>query len=191
MAQKAFDPQNHLSRIKGQEYLEVKWRIAWLRNEFRDAVIETDLVTHDAGRAIFKATVSLPNGGRATGFGSDTAKASPNYIEKAETKAIGRALAGLGFGTQFCTDFDDASPPPDQALATPPAERMTPAQRRRIDFAAGDLRLGQDQLDAISRQTVGKALNVLTRREASTLINALEARRAQPQPPVRLNEFVS
>jgi hypothetical protein len=29
-----------------------------------------------------------------------------DYIEAAETKALGRALAALGYGTQFCQDFD-------------------------------------------------------------------------------------
>ena len=32
-----------------------------------------------------------------------------DYIEAAETKAIGRALAALGYGTQFCSDFDFSS----------------------------------------------------------------------------------
>jgi hypothetical protein len=45
----------------------------------------------------------------ATGHGSETARDFKDYIEKAETKAIGRALAALGFGTQFAPDIDDGS----------------------------------------------------------------------------------
>jgi hypothetical protein len=51
--------------------------------------------------AIFKATVSVPSGGKATGYGSETAGDFPDFIEKAETKAIGRALNALGYGAQF------------------------------------------------------------------------------------------
>ena len=31
----------------------------------------------------------------------------PDYIEKSETGAIGRALAACGFGTQFAPDLDE------------------------------------------------------------------------------------
>ncbi len=48
----------------------------------------------------------LPSGGRATGYGSEAQGDFADYIEKAETKAIGRALAALGYGTQFALDFD-------------------------------------------------------------------------------------
>ena len=50
--------------------------------------------------------VSIPGGGSATGWGSESSGDFRDYLEKAETKAIGRALAALGFGTQFCPDFE-------------------------------------------------------------------------------------
>ncbi len=56
--------------------------------------------------AVFRAEVILPNGGRATGYGSEAQADFADYIEKAETKAIGRALAALGYGTQFALDFE-------------------------------------------------------------------------------------
>ena len=73
----------------------------WLRKEHPDAEIVTELVQHDPQMAIFKATVTVPTGGRATGYGSETASDFPDFIEKAETKAIGRALNALGYGAQF------------------------------------------------------------------------------------------
>jgi hypothetical protein len=33
MSDKQFDPAKHLTNLKGSEYLEVKWRLVWLRNE--------------------------------------------------------------------------------------------------------------------------------------------------------------
>ena len=60
----------------------------------------------EGGFALFRAEVEIPNGGKATGWGSETVRDFHDYIEAAETKAIGRALAALGYGTQFCSDFD-------------------------------------------------------------------------------------
>jgi hypothetical protein len=113
-----FEPARHLTRISGSDYLEVKWRLVWMRDQHPDATITTELVKLDrvtAGngkeveRAIFRAHVSVPGGGEATGYGSETENDFRDHIEKAETKAIGRALAALGFGTQFCDDHDFGS----------------------------------------------------------------------------------
>ncbi len=106
MATKGFDAGKYLTDLNGREYLEVKWRLLWLRTEHPDAVIATELVKHGAGLALFRARVAVPGGGEATGWGSETADDFEDFIEKAETKALGRALAALGYGTQFCEDFD-------------------------------------------------------------------------------------
>lgn len=106
MAAKGFNASKYLTDLNGKDYLEVKWRLLWLRTEHPDASIETELVKHEADMALFRARVSLVEGGNATGWGSETADDFGDYIEKAETKALGRALAALGYGTQFCEDFD-------------------------------------------------------------------------------------
>src|SRR5215213_10692860 len=118
MSEKAFDASRYVVKLRGKEYLEVKWRLLWLRTVHPDAAIETELVSHDPQRqmAIFKARVSLPGragadpalpgGGSATGWGQEEAADFGDYLEKAETKALGRALAALGFGTQFTEDFE-------------------------------------------------------------------------------------
>ena len=99
-----FDPAQYLSKFDGKDYLEVKWRIMWLRSEYPDAHVATEIVQHneEAGFALFRAEVELPGGGRSTGWGSETVRDFHDYIEAAETKALGRALASLGYGTQFC-----------------------------------------------------------------------------------------
>ena len=106
MPAKAFDASKYLTDLHGREYLEVKWRLLWLRTEHADAVVHTELVKHGSGLALFRARVAIPGAGEATGWGSETADDFEDYIEKAETKALGRALAALGYGTQFCEDFD-------------------------------------------------------------------------------------
>src|SRR4051794_17089448 len=102
-----FEPAKYLVNLNGKgEYLEVKWRHLWLRTEHPDAVIETELVRLEDRDAVFKARVSIPGGGSATGWGSESAGDFRDFLEKAETKAIGRALAALGFGTQYCHDHE-------------------------------------------------------------------------------------
>lgn len=105
-----FNPNEHMMKLKGKDYLQVAWRIVWLRDEHKDYSIATDLLTHDPvnGAAVFKATIADNNGVvLATGHGSETRKDFGDYLEKAETKAIGRALAYLGYGTQFAPELEE------------------------------------------------------------------------------------
>lgn len=97
----AYDPSGDLTRIGRAEYLEVKNRIKWLRDTDPQARIECELLREDKDSALFKATVELTTGGKASAHGSETKGDFRDFLEKAETKALGRALAMLGFGTQF------------------------------------------------------------------------------------------
>lgn len=139
-----FDPSKFLVKARGnREYLEVKWRLVWLRSEHPDAVITTELKRLDEGFALFFAQVTIPDdGGSATGWGSETARDFPDFIEKAETKALGRALAALGYGTQFCLDFEMGNQVADAPVATPttpvrkpptPVRKPTAPVRRLTD----------------------------------------------------------
>ena len=47
-----FDPSRYLTKVSGSDYLEVKWRLLWLRQTHPDASIETELVTHDGQAAM-------------------------------------------------------------------------------------------------------------------------------------------
>jgi hypothetical protein len=126
-----FDPTPYLRQLRGRgggDYLDVKWRLLWLRKEHPDAELITEMVEHDQQMAIFKATVTLPTGGKATGYGSETANDFPDFIEKAETKAIGRALNALGFGAQFGERGDEpASAPASRPAQERPAARPVAA----------------------------------------------------------------
>ena len=129
----AFDASKYLTDLGGRDYLEVKWRLLWLRTEHPDAIIETELVKHTPGLALFRARVSVPGAGIATGWGSETASDFEDYIEKAETKALGRALAALGYGTQFCEDFDfSAERDRPRRRASPALKGAPPIDRRPV-----------------------------------------------------------
>ena len=85
-----FNAQEHITIIDGGAYLEVKWRLVWLREQHPDAVIETSMEESSRDHAIFKASVRLPDGASATGWGSEYREQFQNFIEAAETKALGR-----------------------------------------------------------------------------------------------------
>ncbi len=134
----AFSPDQHLRNLKGQQYLDVKWRLMWLREEHPQARIATEMVHLDTEQklAVFKAEVSIPDKGSATGFGSETERDFPQgWVEKAETKAIGRALAALGFGTQFALELDEGDRVVDSPV-TASGPRASRAERSSLKVVA-------------------------------------------------------
>ena len=101
----AFDPNQHMMQLKGKDYLQVAWRLVWFREDHPDWCIDPQLVEHDADHAIFRAVIIDENGiQKCAGHGSESKKDFGDFLEKAETKAVGRALAMLGYGTQFAAD---------------------------------------------------------------------------------------
>jgi hypothetical protein len=94
-----------ISDIKGKDYLEVKYRLVWFREVHPLFTIETTIVNLSEKAAVVKAVIKDETGRvLATSHKSETEKGFFDFMEKAETGAIGRALALLGFGTQFCAD---------------------------------------------------------------------------------------
>ncbi len=194
--QSAFDPSKYLTKVSGRDYLEVKWRLVWLRSIHPDAQIETELVEHQNQTAVFRAKVTLPSGASATGWGSEGNDDFGDYLEKAETKAIGRALAALGFGTQFTQDFDfgaeqqrvvdspvdirsaRASRPPVSAQQG--RQEATPRQIKYLHAVAREVGLTGEDLEERSQQAFGTSLNELRRRDVSALIEQIQGERPVP-----------
>ncbi|WP_069805305.1 hypothetical protein [Thermogemmatispora onikobensis] len=130
-----------------RDYLPVQWRLVWFRELCPQGTIETEMVHLDLEReteeeyygynsetrrnekmvrrargfVIFRAVVRDGKGGVATGTKSEKAASFPDFIEKAETGAIGRALAALGFGTQFAPELDE-----EHRIVDSPVERAAP-----------------------------------------------------------------
>jgi len=133
----AFNPNNHLLQLKSkngvQDYLPVAYRVVWFRELCPEGTIHTELVQFDPDRetsaevyqwneqsrksekvkvtrkgwAMFRASVTDGKGATATAHGSEGCADFLDFLEKAETKSIGRALALLGYGTQFASEFDE------------------------------------------------------------------------------------
>lgn len=105
-----FDVNTHLMDLKGRAYLQVMWRLVWFRDEHPNWNIETAIQSLDIenGHAVFTCKICDENGvQKSSGYGSESIKDFRDYIEKAETKAVGRALAMLGYGTQFSPELDE------------------------------------------------------------------------------------
>src|SRR5687767_7498163 len=94
-----------LLNLRGREYLEVKYRLVWFREDHPDWSIETEIMNVTDTSAYARATVRDETGRIiATSHKFESVQGFPDFIEKAETGAIGRALALIGYGTQFCAD---------------------------------------------------------------------------------------
>ena len=94
-----------LLNLRGKEYLEVKYRLVWFREDHPDWSIETELANVTDTSAYAKAIIRDESGRIiATSHKFESVQGFPDFIEKAETGAIGRALALIGYGTQFCAD---------------------------------------------------------------------------------------
>lgn len=194
---KMFDPAKYLTKVGSADYLEVKWRLVWLREVHPDATLETKLLAHDANSAIVWANVAIPGGGSASGIGSETYDDFRDFHEKAETKAIGRALAALGFGTQFCPDHDfgaesgavvdspvgrpGQSRPPfpntNRGGSNGPSQEATPRQLKFIEAIWREYRIPEEDGMTEIERLYKKPMGQLDRKEASAYIEQLQSRR--------------
>lgn len=193
MSEERFNPREHLRTFyrnqKDQDgrsqrveikYLDVKWRIVWFREEHPHGSITTELLTAPgADPAVVKATVTIENGVSCTSMGQCAKEKWADALEKSETRSIGRALALLGYGTQFTEDFDEGS-----ALADSPQESsgkrsgnapasITKAQRGMILAKSEACGLSEAQLGKLL-QRYDASLDTLTKDQASRVIDSLQ-----------------
>jgi hypothetical protein len=160
-----FNPNDHLVQLKSRDglrdYLPVQWRLVWFRQRCPNGSIETEMIHLDLDReteeeieawneehqanekvvkqakgvAVFRAVVKDGKGGVGVGTKSEKAASFPDYIEKAETGAIGRALAALGYGTQFAPELDEehriVDAPVTRGASTPAVNGRRPVTAMR------------------------------------------------------------
>lgn len=176
-----FNPAAYLETVTGEDgteaqILSVQNRVMWFRMVYRAGRIETEPVSAGIqGTVVIKASVFTDEGVLlATGMGSaglQDAFWGSRAVECAETKAIGRALANAGFGTQYCQDLDTqpgnlpdaphATTPKNTPSATPTVseqtirelcDKMTSQTAQQTMLASGAFR-GEVVLDVIEMAT--------------------------------------
>ena len=142
----SFDVKKHLIKVQGgKEYLPVANRLVWMREEHPDWAVITEAVEINLVEkyAVFRATIMDENGKMiGTGTKFENASGFCDYIEKAETGSIGRALAVCGYGTQFAPELDEGdrladSPQPNGNADN--GEVATDSQKKLINSMVGKL----------------------------------------------------
>jgi len=145
-----FDPAKHMIRIRirggGQtDYLPARARILWIRHDHPTAQIVTELVFISEKTARVRCTITLPDGAVATAHASENADAFPDYLEKAETSAVSRACALMGYGTEGAVDVADRLQV--GAVMVPPSELVVTVHTAMIPEAQAWLRRELGRLD--------------------------------------------
>jgi hypothetical protein len=132
-----FNPRDHFINLKGKQYLPVAARIAWFREDHPDWSIITKAVPDLSGAdyCTFHAQICHPQHiCIATAHKTEHEKHFADYREKAETGAIGRALALCGYGTLFAQELEEPiTPSGDMRIVDAPqqakASTLTPGKQ--------------------------------------------------------------
>lgn len=111
--------------LRGKDYLQVPWRVLWMREEHPDWCIKTSIKINETHTGcIANAEIWDGNKMLATAHKYEDLKGFQDFIEKSETGAIGRALALCGYGTQFAPELSE-----DGRLAEAPVEAKNKAAK--------------------------------------------------------------
>jgi hypothetical protein len=125
-----------LLNLKGKEYLQVMHRIQWFRSENPEGSIRTTIVEKGGegkdAYCLFRAEILIITEKGplllATAHKRETKGGFEDYIEKAESGAIGRALGMCGYGTQFSADeLEEGDRLADSPAPVPPSKVDTTA----------------------------------------------------------------
>ncbi len=228
-----FNPNDHIMQIPNKggksDYLPVQWRLVWFRELCPQGTIETqeivvDLMTEFEGEAYvwnqdkkrsekvlkrapgyarFRAIVHDGKGGFATATKTEKGVDFPDFVEKAETGAVGRALAMLGYGTQFA----EMELSEEERIVDAPVERK-PAKsyQERKPFVEGSVSVKEEPNMATVQQlaSIRKLLQHLEKPEpedqdkmtyldAKTTIVALanEYKESREQKPVQVTNSLN
>ena len=174
------------------EYLPVKERLVWFVTEQRQLIaaglatttycIRPRLVEHDPvnGHATFECTIRDVLGNEATDYGSESRADWRDYLEKAATKATGRALAALGYGTAFAPELDEEERVVDSPVEKRPARGQSAAPSERPSEAPESAESNQPpsssskaSASCVSRWAARAAPEGLTFASAGALIRQL------------------
>jgi hypothetical protein len=138
--EKTFRPTDHLMNLKGKDYLPVAARVLWFREKFPpESGWSIDTHLDDGGFeknfAVYRCEIKDPEGRLiASGHNVETVKGFGDFMQKAETGAIGRALATLGFGTIAALDEGEVVDSPVQRGSRPPAADPVPEGRGACEW---------------------------------------------------------
>lgn len=155
-----FDPKPHIRKVQyadrsgnkiTKEILDTGPRLAWFRSEHpidEAWSIVTECLRLDDAGAQYRAEIVDPKGKViASGHRLVLSASFKNFNEKAETQAIGRALAAAGYGTLQALEPGDDDGDEEEPSAMPDTPQPTetekkvpwPAQGKRLKATAGEI----------------------------------------------------
>lgn len=163
-----------LVNLKGKDYLMVAHRLVWF-NEASDRFnVSTDFLLLTDEQTVARAHVVVFNEKgevvkSATATKRETKKDFSDHTEKAETGAIGRALALMGYGTQFAiADLDEGN-----RLADSPVVNTKVAAKSEVKVTAS---AGSAPQPILTTETLPNGSVQATERKISTF------RKTKPTP---------
>lgn len=110
--------------LKGKDYMQVQQRLIWFVEENPRYDIQTTVDTSREGEATARCTVVIFDEDskvirKVTAHKTENSKGFGDFIEKAETGSLGRALSLLGYGTQFSAELDEGERIVDSPVEMP------------------------------------------------------------------------
>ena len=127
-----------MMKVTGKDYLPALVRIMWFRDDHPDWRIITEIVNNDDEKALVKASIYNSEGILvSTAHKTQSRKQFPmGYVEKAETGAVGRALAYVGYGSLSEGDDDDVCDAPVDNNKKPIPAEPRPVENKSSDASA-------------------------------------------------------
>ena len=170
--------------LRGKPYLTVPYRVLWAREDMPELGFETEIIDHNDNKSIVRATIRNEAGRiLAQATKQEDIQGFRDHLEKAETGAIGRALALIGFGTQFALELEEGDRIVDAPVSKTP-NRPNPANKpsdpTRDKLAAGiqklvkELNLTSVQVKDMLHKSFGKDSSKLSADEMKQFLFALE-----------------
>ena len=131
--------------IHGKQYVEVKERIKYFRENFKDWSLTSEVIDLTEDRCVIKATISNEKGRViASGIAYESKGSSyinkTSFIENCETSAWGRALANIGIGLDVAIASADEvlNAKAQDKSKKPKIEKLTDAKLSAMLVAIGE-----------------------------------------------------
>lgn len=155
-----------LLNLKGKNYLQVAHRLVWFREDHPIAEIITEPLSIEATSAIFRAKIVIGGTVIAVAHKKETESGFPDFVEKAETGAVGRALAFCGYGTQFEPALDEGDRLADSPIDVP---KVT-AQKKEVSKKPANAELLLTSISNAAKVIIEK--KKMTLEEIKALLNS-------------------
>lgn len=163
------------TNIKGKEYAEVPQRVKAFRSLFPLGTIDTEMISHENGLCVMKATVADENG-RILGVGHAYEKEgssfinNTSYIENCETSAVGRALGFIGLGIDTAmASYEEVANAKKQQEEIP---KITEKQARDLRDYAESLDVSEKEICKRYRVKTIEDMNAIQLASAKRDLNA-------------------